>query len=262
MRAPALTIRALPLCLIAALAGGPAAFAQPAPRAAQPAVAAPAPKPAAKPAANARQPSTSILPGGNSKDPISIDANKLEWFDADQKAVYTGDVVVIQGDSSLKAATLTIFLNKDEKNAAPQQASSAGPAQGNSQIRRMEAAGPVTVIQKDQVGTGDRGVYDKVDNKVLLLGNVTLSQGGNITTGEKLIYDLDTKQAVVESGGAQQRVRGLFIPGSGPKEPEPAPAPAAQAKGAAKGAAAGTAKPKAADPKPVAPQAGQPKKIN
>ena len=247
MRADALRTLALPLLLAAATQGAQAQGQAPRPATAQPAIAAPAPaaKPAAKPAA--RQPSTSILPGGNSRDPISIDANKLEWFDAEQKAVYTGDVVVIQGESSLKAATLTIFLNRDDKGGGPQASAGAAPGQGNSQIRRMEAAGPVTVIQKDQVGTGDRGVYDKVDNKVLLLGNVTLSQGGNITTGEKLIYDLETKQAVVESGGAQQRVRGLFIPGSGPKEAEPAPAPTPQAQ---------------SRPKPKPAPVGQPQKIN
>lgn len=219
-------------------------------------------KPAAKPAAaSAKQPSTSLLPGGNSKDPISIDANKLEWFDADQKAIYTGDVVVIQGESSMKATVLTIFLTKEDKGAAPQPAPAAASAnspQGNSQIRRMEAAGPVTVIQKDQIGTGDSGIYDKINNKVFLIGNVTLSQGGNITTGDKLIYDLETKQAVVESGGAQQRVRGLFIPGSGPKdETKTAPGNAAPTSGA-------KPKPAAAAPaaQPAAPQALQPKKIN
>lgn len=248
MRADALRILALPLLLAAGAQSVEAQGQAPRPATAQPAVAAPAPaKQAAKPAA--RQPSTSILPGGNSRDPISIDANRLEWFDAEQKAVYTGDVVVIQGESSMKAATLTIFLNRDDKESAP--AGGATPGQGNSQIRRMEAAGPVTVIQKDQVGTGDRGVYDKVDNKVLLLGNVTLSQGGNITTGEKLIYDLESKQAVVESGGTQQRVRGLFIPGSGPKEAETAPSPAPPAPPQAQNR-----------PKPKPAPVGQPQKIN
>ena len=76
----------------------------------------------------------------------------------------------------------------------------------------MEAAGPVTVIQKDQVGTGDSGIYDKTENKVYLIGNVTLSQGPNVTKGDKLTYDMEKGTAVVEG----ERVKGLFIPGSGP----------------------------------------------
>ena len=31
-----------------------------------------------------------LLPGGNSKDPISINAAKLDFFDKEQKLVYSG----------------------------------------------------------------------------------------------------------------------------------------------------------------------------
>jgi lipopolysaccharide export system protein LptA len=68
-------------------------------------------------------------------------------------------------------------------------------------------------MQKDQVGTGDRGSYDKGENKVYLFGSVTLSQGPNVTTGDKLTYDLTSGQAVVEGG----RVKSLFVPGSQPE---------------------------------------------
>lgn len=87
-------------------------------------------------------------------------------------------------------------------------------------IRRIEAAGPVTVTQVDQVGTGDSGVYDKSENKVYLIGNVVLSQGPNVTKGErdsKLVYDLDTGYAQVIGG----RVNSIFTPGSSDeKKPE------------------------------------------
>jgi lipopolysaccharide export system protein LptA len=77
----------------------------------------------------------------------------------------------------------------------------------------MEAAGPVTIISKDQIGTGDRGVYEKSENKVYLIGNVTLSQGGNVTKGDKLIYDLNANQAAVTG-----RVRSMFLPSGGAEE--------------------------------------------
>ena len=64
----------------------------------------------------------------------------------------------------------------------------------------MDATGPVTVVSKTQVATGDRGSYDKDQNKVWLFGNVTLSDGGNVTKGDKLTYDLTSGEAVVEVG--------------------------------------------------------------
>ena len=160
---------------------------------------------AALAAANApalAQKSTPILPGASSKEPISIDAGKLDYFDKDQKLVYSGAVVAAQGESRLKASVLTIFLEPAPSNA------------NGHQMRRMEAQGPVTITSKDQIGTGDSGIYDKAENKVLLTGHVTLSQGANVTKGERLIYDLSTNQAVVVGGSTAQggRVRSIFTP--------------------------------------------------
>ena len=153
------------------------------------------------PAHAEKQRSGAILPGGNSKDPINIAAAKLDYFDKEQKLVYTGNVVATQGESKLQARTLVLFLTP--KDAAAQ----AGVPSSSSQIRRMEAAGPVTVSSKDQIGTGDSGVYEKSENKVYLIGNVTLTQGPNVTKGDKLIYDLNTNQAAVTG-----RVRSMFLP--------------------------------------------------
>jgi lipopolysaccharide export system protein LptA len=149
--------------------------------------------------------SAPVLPGGDTKAPITVDAAKLEYFDKDQKLVYSGGVVAKQGESTMKASTMVVFL------ARPDEAASLQADTGR--IRRIEAAGPVTVTQVDQVGTGDSGLYDKAENKVYLIGNVVLSQGPNVTKGErnsKLVYDLDTGYAQVIGG----RVNSIFTPGS------------------------------------------------
>lgn len=145
-----------------------------------------------------------VLPGNNSKEPINIDAAKLDYFDKEQKLVYSGSVVATQGKSKLKAETLVIFL-------VPKDAGeSTGVPSSASEVRRMEASGPVTIISKDQIGVGDRGIYEKSDNKVYLFGNVTLTQGPNVTKGDRLVYDLGTNQAVVSG-----RVKSMFLPTGG-----------------------------------------------
>ncbi|VFU07106.1 LptA/OstA family protein [Methylocella tundrae] len=148
-----------------------------------------------------------VLPGGNSKEPINIDAAKLDYFDKEQKLVYTGNVVATQGPSKLKASVLVLYLTQKDAKAQ------SGVPSSSSELRRMEATGPVTVISKDQVGTGDSGIYEKAENKVYLIGNVTLTQGPNVTKGDKLIYDLTTSQAVVTG-----RVKSMFIPSGGAHE--------------------------------------------
>lgn len=207
---------------LALVAASPVPAAAPASKKAAP--------PASKPAAAQSSP-LSLLPGGNSKEPVNIDADKLDYFDKEQKLVYTGNVVAVQGESTLKGSVLTIFLQKQDTaqaGAAPAQPG-AGPAATGSSVRHMDVQGPVTLISKDQIGTGDSATYDKADNKVTMTGNVTLTQGTNVTQGDRLVYDLSTSQAQVFSSSAV-RVKSVFTPGSqpageAPPKPDKAPAP-------------------------------------
>ena len=197
----------------------------------------------AQPAAN-----VPLLPGAGSKEPVNIDADKLDYYDKEQKLVYTGNVVAVQGDSTLKSSVLTIFLEKQDANSTPgatapaQPASAPGAPNQSSSVKHMEADGPVTLISKDQIGTGDHATYDKAENKVYLNGNVTLSQGTNVTQGDRLVYDMTTGQAQVFSGTTNGRVKSVFTPGSG----TPGAAKPTEAKAAPKKEKPGTIKHKAA----------------
>jgi lipopolysaccharide export system protein LptA len=83
-----------------------------------------------------------------------------------------------------------------------------GEGATESEIRRLEAAGPITIISQDQVGTGDRMRYDRAENKVHLVGGATLSKGPSVQKCDEFIYDLAT--SVARGVGS---CRGLFTPG-------------------------------------------------
>ncbi len=166
-----------------------------------------------------------ILPGTSSKEPVSIDADKLVYYDKERKAVYSGNVVVIQGDTKMTCSVMTVFLDRSPSPAAnapgpaPAPATPPAAAEGgsstNSGIKRLEATGPVTVVSKTQVATGDNATYDKAENRVQLIGHVTLSDGQNVTKGDKLTYDLKTSQATIDTGSKAGRVHGQFLPSGG-----------------------------------------------
>jgi lipopolysaccharide export system protein LptA len=119
-------------------------------------------------------------------------------------------VVAKQGEGSLRASALTIvFLPSAGDGAAEPGVAAAG-----SQVTRMEAAGPVTITQRDQIGVGASANYERASNTVTLSGDVSLTQGPDIVKGDRLIYNLTTGQAQVVG-----RVTSLFNPGG--------PAPAA-----------------------------------
>src|SRR5271170_4612618 len=100
--------------------------------------------------------SPAIFPGTSSKEPISIDADKLVYYDKEHKAVYSGNVVVIQGDTKMTCSAMTVFLDhaatqgaaSQSKEVAPQSTSGqSGPA-ADSGVKHLDAMGPVTVISK------------------------------------------------------------------------------------------------------------------
>jgi lipopolysaccharide export system protein LptA len=80
-----------------------------------------------------------------------------------------------------------------------------GP-QGSQQIRRLEAKGDVIVTQKDQVATGDLGIFDTKSNTVTLSGNVVINQGPNVTRGDRLVVDLTTGVSRVDAGSGPVRM--------------------------------------------------------
>jgi lipopolysaccharide export system protein LptA len=159
--------------------------------------------------------SAAIFPGTNSKEPISIDADKLVYFDKEHKAIYTGNVVVIQGDTKMTCTVMTVFLDHaPAQGAKPTTDGQSAPPTADSGVKHLEATGPVTVISKTQVATGDSGSYDKAEDKVWLIGHVTLSDGQNVTKGDKLTYDLKSGVATVDTSAKSGRVHGQFLPKS------------------------------------------------
>ncbi|MEN9754656.1 MAG: hypothetical protein RLZ07_1038 [Pseudomonadota bacterium] len=149
----------------------------------------------------------------NSKDPINIEADSLEVFDKEGKAVYSGNVIVTQGETVMKAKKMQIFyVRSDEGQAAPAEGE-AGAA-----IKRVEAEGGVIILEKDQIATGDKGVYEATTDVMTMTGNVALSKGQNVTKGQKLVYNLGTGVATVDAGGTG-RVSSSFVSGGDAKKP-------------------------------------------
>lgn len=167
-------------------------------------------------AQKAKRGAVPLIPGGNSRAPVTIDAGKLDFFEKEQKLIYTGNVIAKQGEATLRTPRLVIFLERQAQGAAAPKPAGPKPSGDNdnqNQIKRMEADGPVRITSKDQVGTGDRGVYDKPANKVLLIGNPVLTQGINVVRGDPkgtLEYDLNTGRAHIKGG----RVQSIFSRGA------------------------------------------------
>jgi lipopolysaccharide export system protein LptA len=165
--------------------------------------------------------------------PVQIEAATLEVRDKNKTATFSGNVQVVQGDTTMKCQSLVVFYGQEigiAGNGKPAATpvtttkSTPGMPQGAQNIRRIEARGGVTVLTKDQNVKGDTGIYDLETKTITLSGNVVVSQGQNVIHGEKVVVDTVTGSAKVESGssnggagapGQTPRVRALIQPGKG-----------------------------------------------
>ena len=141
--------------------------------------------------------------GSNEKEPIQIEAKELNVQDNDHTAEFVGDVVVRQGDATLKTQRLKI-----------RYAGSAAGGPVQSRISKMEASGTVLISSKEQTATGDHASFD-MEREVLVLSGkeVVLSQGPNVVVGSRLVVNLKTGKVDLEAPH-QGRVKVLITPNS------------------------------------------------
>lgn len=173
----------------------------------------------------------------NRDEPIRIDANSLEVRDLQKQAVFSGNVVVKQGTTTLRSKELVVFYDgkTDAKPGDPKGAPASGAALASgspinsSAIRRLEINGSVVVTTGEQTATGDQGVFETKANTITLTGNpVVLTSGPNVIRGKILTVDLTSGTSRFEGG----RIESLIVPNS-MKQMEggaAAPKPAAPAK--------------------------------
>jgi len=136
-----------------------------------------------------------------SKDPIQVDAKTLEIFEQDKQriSVFSGNVTVRRGDTILKATTIKLFSD------------SAAKATSSSAFTRMEASGTVYVNSGDQTVTGNNAVVDMKAQTITMTGDVVLSQGTSVLTGDRLVVNLATGRAKLDQAPGK-RIQGVFTP--------------------------------------------------
>lgn len=162
----------------------------------------------------------------NRDQPIQIEAAALEMRDKKKEATFSGNVKVVQGDTTMTSKTLVVFYesssaqggaspppsNAKGAKSAPMQSAQPGPG-GSSSIKRLEARGDVVVTQKDQVVTGETAIFDTRANLITMLGGVVLTQCKNVLRGDRLLVDMTTGVSRVESD--KGKVQALIQQGQG-----------------------------------------------
>jgi lipopolysaccharide export system protein LptA len=177
----------------------------------------------------------------NRNQPVKINAASLEVHDRNKIATFTGNVHLVQGDTTLSCKILVVYYDADQAAGGPTVKSTTpaapGPS-GSQQISKMEAKGGVIVTQKDQTAAGDSAIYDMKTNTVTLFapagGSVSVTQGGSVVKGDGLVVNLASGvshfegrvSALVDTKNAKDDHRPPADTKAAPAQQPPQPRPA------------------------------------
>ncbi|MDR3424584.1 MAG: LptA/OstA family protein [Alphaproteobacteria bacterium] len=140
--------------------------------------------------------------------------DSLEYWDDKKIAVARGNAVAVKGDRHVAGDVLTAEF-RDTPN-------------GSSQLYKMTAVGHVTVVTKNDVTRGDKGVYDAARDIAIVTGHVRITRpDGTELTGDVGESDFAANQSRLMNDGSG-RVRALLPARTTEKASKPAattPAP-------------------------------------
>jgi len=127
---------------------------------------------------------------------VEVSADQLSVHQSTGKAVFDGNVLIVQGEVRISAGTVTIEYSND-------------PDAKNG-VSRLLATGGVTFVTSADAAEAQSAVYSVEDGTVTLSGDVLLTQGQSAIAGDRLVMNLGDG-----NGRMEGRVRTVFTPSNG-----------------------------------------------
>jgi lipopolysaccharide export system protein LptA len=110
--------------------------------------------------------------------PVEVTAERLSVDQDTGTAIFTGDVLIVQGQIRLSASEVRVVYGTE----------------GDS-IRRLEATGEVLLVSGEDAAEAQRADYDVESGRIVMSGKVLLTQGRATVASERMEVDLETGRA-------------------------------------------------------------------
>ena len=134
--------------------------------------------------------------GGVTSDgstPVEVTAESLTVDQDTGRAVFSGDVLVVQGDLRIAAGTVEGIYDTE-----------------GSAISRLLASGGITFATATEAAEATSADYDLATGLLVLTGEVLLTQGNMALSAERMTVNLRDGSAQLDG-----RVRTVFLPEGG-----------------------------------------------
>ena len=143
----------------------------------------------------ARAQAAEVAFGGLKADtslPVEVTADVLSVNQTAGTAIFSGNVLVVQGEMRLSADRVEVIYGNAER----------------SRIERLHASGRVTLVSGKDAAEAADAVYTIESGAVEMTGDVLLTQGASTIAGERLVVDLTSG-----TGKMEGRVKTILQPG-------------------------------------------------
>jgi lipopolysaccharide transport protein LptA len=132
--------------------------------------------------------------------PLDIEADSLDVDDTARVAIFRGDVLTRQGEVTMRSAEIKGYYTGSARLADVGGGPAAEAAAPASELSRIDANGRVTVTTADgRKVTGDWAKYEAKANTITIGGEVELSQGTSVVRGKRLVIDMRTGKATIDT---------------------------------------------------------------
>ncbi len=138
--------------------------------------------------------------GKQQNAPTDVTADSMEILDEKNLIYFTGNVKVVQEDTTLFADRLEVRTEKEKDRKGRE----------TTRMRQWLATGHVRIVKPDMTITGDKAIMDVKKDIVTVEGNVVVKKPDATIRGEKLVANLKTNVTRVLSTKRKQRVHGIF----------------------------------------------------
>ena len=110
----------------------------------------------------------------NSGLPVEVTADNLAVDQNTGKAVFTGNVVIVQGEMRLSAEEVIVTYREEPRG-----------------ISRIDATGNVVLISGTDAAESQKANYNVDDGTIVMTGSVLVAQGPSALTADKMTVQLE-----------------------------------------------------------------------
>jgi lipopolysaccharide export system protein LptA len=115
--------------------------------------------------------------------PVEVTSDSLTIDQATGRAVFSGNVIVVQGDLRMAAGEVQVIYSQED---------------GRQRVDEVVATGGVLVTRGADAAEGQRAQYDVASSQLVMTGDVLVTQGPTAVAGDRLVVNMRTGNGAVD----------------------------------------------------------------